>query len=178
MNRMIERFIEKAKLAGAEIERPVRLGSAVSAVKDFFKKNNIQSAIISPDLKRRDPFQDEFSDLETGLTAGSVWLEAGLVAADYGIAETGSVVHFDRTDEEKNVWTLPDVCLCFLERTKIVPSLENISAEISGHLSQTAIPSPQVSVITGPSRTSDIESKLTIGVHGPSRLVILLVDEM
>jgi len=175
--RMIERFIEKAKLAGAEVERTAGLDHALCAVKNFFKKNNIRNAIISPELKRRDPFQHEFFDLETGLSTGSLWVEAGLVAADYGIAETGSVVHFDRTDEEKNVWTLPDICICLLERTRIVPGLENISAEISGHLSQTEIPSPQVSLITGPSRTSDIESQLTIGVHGPSKLVILLLDE-
>lgn len=178
MSRLIERFIEKAKLAGAQVEPTAGLDDAVRHVKDFLKKNNIRSAIISPELKRRDPFGREFSDFETGLTTGSLWVEAGLVAADYGIAETGSVVHFDRTDEEKNVWTLPDICLCLLEGTKIVPGLESISAEISGHLSQTKIPSPQVSLITGPSRTSDIESQLTIGVHGPSQLVILVVDKM
>jgi len=178
MNRLIERFIEKAKLAGAEVERMSGFDDAVRHVKDFFKKNHIRSAMISPELKRRDPFGHEFFDLETGLRTGSLWVEAGLVAADYGIAETGSVVHFDRTDEEKNVWTLPDICLCLLEGTKIVPGLESIAGEISGHLSQTEIPSPQVSLITGPSRTSDIESQLTIGVHGPSKLVILLMDEM
>jgi L-lactate dehydrogenase complex protein LldG len=178
MSRLTERFIEKAILAGAEVEPTSGLDDAVRHVKDFLKKNNIRSAIISPELKRRDPFKQEFSELETGLTTGSLWVEAGLVAADYGIAETGSVVHFDRNDEEKNVWTLPDTCICLLERTKIVPGLESISAEISGHLSQTKIPSPQVSLITGPSRTSDIESQLTIGVHGPSKLVILVVDKM
>jgi len=178
MSRLTERFIEKAILAGAEVEPTSGLNDAARHVKDFLKKNNIRSAIISPELKRRDPFKQEFSELETGLTTGSLWVEAGLVAADYGIAETGSVVHFDRTDEEKNLWTLPDICICLLERTKIVPGLESISAEISGHLSQTKIPSPQVSLITGPSRTSDIESHLTIGVHGPARLVILLLDEI
>jgi L-lactate dehydrogenase complex protein LldG len=178
MSRLTERFIEKAILAGAEVEPTPGLDEAIKQVKDFFKRNNIRSAVISPELKRRDPFGREFSDLETGLTTGSLWVEAGLVAADYGIAETGSVVHFDRNDEEKNVWTLPDICICLLERTKIVPGLESISVEISGHLSQTKIPSPQVSLITGPSRTSDIESQLTIGVHGPSQLVILLMDEM
>ncbi len=177
MDRMFEQFIEKAKLAGAQVEQTAGPKEAVLSVEKFLKKNNIRNVIISPDLKSRDPFRKDFFDLETELSPESLWLEASLVAADYGIAETGSVVHFDRNDEEKNVWTLPDVCLCLLERSRVVPCLETITAEIAGHLSQTGIASPQVSLITGPSRTSDIESQLTIGVHGPSQLIIFLIGE-
>jgi L-lactate dehydrogenase complex protein LldG len=35
-----------------------------------------------------------------------------------------------------------------------------------------------ISFITGPSRTADIERVLTIGVHGPERLIIVVVDEL
>jgi L-lactate dehydrogenase complex protein LldG len=177
MNHVVEQFIEKATIAGAEVEQADDLDGAVRTLKDFFKKNHILKAIISPELKLRDPFKKEFSSLETSLTEGSLWVGAGLVAADYGVAETGTLVHFDRSDAEKNAWTLPEICVCLLEQKRIVPRLEAIAAEISGHLSQTAIPSPQVSLITGPSRTSDIESQLTIGVHGPSRLVIVLIGK-
>jgi L-lactate dehydrogenase complex protein LldG len=177
MNHLVEQFVEKATIAGAEVVPAEDLDGAVRSLKDFFKKNHILKAIMSPELKLRDPFKTEFSSLETSLTEGSLWVGAGLVAADYGVAETGTMVHFDRSDAEKNAWTLPEICVCLLEQKRIVPRLEAIAAEISGHLSQTAIPSPQVSLITGPSRTSDIESQLTIGVHGPSRLVIVLMGK-
>lgn len=177
MNPSLDQFIAAARIAGAEVESIGSLGAAVAWLNEFFRVHRLRSVIISPELKQRDPFRTEFSSLPVSLTKESLWVDAGLVAADWGIAETGTLVHFDRGDEEKNVWTLPEICLCLLEERRIVPRLEAISAEISGHLSQTACPAPQVSLITGPSRTSDIESQLTIGVHGPSRLVILLIGK-
>jgi len=172
---VIEKFAEMAKAAGAEVETPGNLAEAISFIKKYLGKAGLDGALISPDLKNRNPFDREFSGLETKLCGCNLWVEAGFVAADYGLAETGTLVHLDRSDEEKNVWTLPEVCFCFLERQKIVPSAEAIESLISAHLSRTDVSSPQVSFITGPSRTADIECRLTIGVHGPSRLVILIV---
>jgi L-lactate dehydrogenase complex protein LldG len=172
---VIEKFAEMAKAAGAEVETPGNLVEAISFIKEYLGKAGLDGALISPDLKNRNPFDKEFFDLETKLCGRNLWVEAGIVAADYGLAETGTLVHLDRSDEEKNAWTLPEVCFCFLEQEKIVPSAEAIESLISGHLSRTDVSSPQVSFITGPSRTADIECRLTIGVHGPSRLVILIV---
>ena len=171
----IDKFIEKAKVADAEVELFPSVQRAVQFLKDFLSKNEIKGAIISKALKKRDPFDKEFSSLSGQLSADSIWVDAGIVSADYGIAETGTLIHFDASDEEKNVWTLPETCLCLLEKKKIVPHLEAIAPEIASHLARTDISSPQVSLVTGPSRTADIECQLTIGVHGPARLVILLI---
>jgi L-lactate dehydrogenase complex protein LldG len=171
---MIERFIEKAKLAGAEIVRVAGAGEAADFIRDFLIKHDLKSAVISPDLKLRPPFDTEFAAVGTALSGDSIWVDAGIVAADYGVAETGTLVHFDRSDDEKNAWTLPEVCLCLLDAPKILADLNGLAPEISGHLARTDIASPQVSLVTGPSRTADIECQLTIGVHGPSRLVIVL----
>lgn len=171
---MTERFIEKAKIAGAEVERVADANAAAAFIRDFLKKNDLKTVIISPDLKIRPPFDREFAGTRTTLSGESIWVEAGIVAADRGVAETGTLVHFDRSDEEKNVWTLPEVCLCLLEARNIVGGLDDLASEIAAHLGRTDIPSPQVSMVTGPSRTADIECQLTIGVHGPSRLIILL----
>lgn len=171
---MLDRFIDKAKSAGAEVVKLAALEDAPAFLTDFLKKNDLKTAIISPDLKLRPPFDREFAVTRTTLSGESIWVEAGIVAADHGVAETGTLVHFDRSDAEKNVWTLPEVCLCLLEARNIVGGLDDLAPEIAAHLGRTDIPSPQVSLVTGPSRTADIECQLTIGVHGPSRLIILL----
>jgi len=170
----VDKFIEKAKAADAEVELFPNEQTAVQFLKDFFTRNEIKRAMISEALKKRDPFDKELSGLSSRLSADSLWIDAGIVRADYGIAETGTLIHFDADDEEKNVWTLPETCLCLLAKDRIVPRLEAIAPEISSHLARTDIPSPQVSLVTGPSRTADIECQLTIGVHGPARLLIMI----
>lgn len=171
---MLDRFIAKAKLAGAEIAPVSGPEAAAAFIADFLKKNGLKTAIISPDLKARPPFDAAFAAFGAALPAGALWVDAGIVAADYGVAETGTLVHLDRNDDEKHAWTLPGVCLCVLDAAKIVPALEAIAPEISAHLARTDVASPQVSLVTGPSRTADVENQLTIGVHGPARLVIVL----
>jgi len=174
MNSLIERFMEKAQLAGAEIQQFSSIDGAADFLKTFFRENKIEKGLISDDLKTSGPFAEAFPHFETRPAPDALWIEAGLVIADHGVAETGTLVHFDLGDDEKNVWTLPEICLCLLEKAKIVPDLEAIAPRIVGHLAKTDSPSPQVSLVTGPSRTADIECQLTIGVHGPSRLIILL----
>jgi L-lactate utilization protein LutC len=171
---MIDRFIEKARIAGAEVERVADGRAAAAYIWDFLETNGLRTVLISPDLKLRPPFDKEFAGTATALGADSIWVDVGIVAADYGVAETGTLVHFDRSDPEKNAWTLPEVCFCLLEARSVAASLDDLAPALSAHLGRTDIPSPQVSLVTGPSRTADIECQLTIGVHGPSRLIILL----
>jgi len=172
MDSLIEKFVDRAKLAGAEVEQFSDMTAAVNFLKIFIRENKIENGLISADLKKSEPFAEAFPHFET--RTESLWIGAGLVTADHGIAETGTLVHFDLGDDEKKAWTLPDACLCLLDRRAIVPDLEAIAPRIAGHLAKTAPASPQVSLVTGPSRTADIENQLTIGVHGPSRLIILI----
>jgi len=62
--------------------------------------------------------------------------------------------------------------IAFMESRNIVPEIGDAIDIISGFFTE-----GYVSWLTGPSRTADIERVLTIGVHGPGRLVIIAVDE-
>jgi len=175
MSAEIDTFILKAKNAGAEVELFSSPEDAARFLEAFFEKNALKSAYISERLAGDRRFAAMRPYLEAGPPEKAMWVGAGLVEADYGVAETGTLVHFDMGDDEKNAWTLPNICVCLLDREKIVPDLEAIAPQVAGHLARTGSPAPQVSLVTGPSRTADIENQLTIGVHGPSRLIILLI---
>jgi L-lactate dehydrogenase complex protein LldG len=94
-----------------------------------------------------------------------------------GVAETGSIiVHLDPPDARLTTM-LPAVHVALLPDTAIVETLQDgllVTQERILRLQQEGRPS-YLSWVTGPSRTADIERVLTIGVHGPRELHILLV---
>jgi L-lactate dehydrogenase complex protein LldG len=175
MRELEARFVAAAEAAGAEVLNASDLSAAFSTVARFLDKEKTKKVAASVRVLKagcadrllvstpRNP--QEFGQARVGL----VW-------ADYGVAETGTLVHMDESDEERMLWTLPATSLCLLERGRVVPDLEALAAVINEHLSRPGTPGPQVSLVTGPSRTADIEGQLTIGVQGPARLVIILFD--
>jgi len=99
--------------------------------------------------------------------------DIGISHVEFGVAETGSVLEDGYAVEKRLVSTLTPVHIVFLRSAYIVPNMEEALNIISKVHSQ-----GYISFITGPSRTADIERVLTIGVHGPSRLIIIAVDEV
>jgi L-lactate dehydrogenase complex protein LldG len=98
--------------------------------------------------------------------------DIGISRAEFGVAEFGGVCQDAFSIESRLVSTLPPIHIVFLNRAHIVPGIED-ALEIISKVFQKGY----VSWITGPSRTADIERVLTIGVHGPSRLVIIAVSK-
>lgn len=94
--------------------------------------------------------------------------------AEAGIAATGSVLLFLPDPESRAATTLVPKHAVFLRGNTIVPSLRDLSVTLKEQLSGPG--SNYLSVTTGPSRTADIERVLTIGVHGPKELHILILE--
>jgi L-lactate dehydrogenase complex protein LldG len=99
--------------------------------------------------------------------------DAGLVYAEYGIAETGSVVLYNRGLNGRLVSLLPPKCLFLLKASKIVPRI----TQVLENMHNRAYDYSCINIITGPSRSGDIEMDLSIGVHGPGRVTIFLFEE-
>lgn len=175
-SRLEEDFIAQAKAAGGEIEGFSSFADALAFVSVFLKMQDITTIVIAPDVSLPPAEMNGWPVLKPKKKADYLAAGAGLVQADYGVSSTGTLVHFDSNDEEKIVWTLPPVCLCLLDTRRIVRDLDAVVEVLSRHLSETSFESPQVSLVTGPSRTADIECQISLGVHGPSRLVILLFE--
>jgi L-lactate dehydrogenase complex protein LldG len=171
---LVDRFIAGAVSAGAEVFRAHDLRAAMAAAARLIEDERIRTILVSPSL--REAAEEAGLDARMpGAAADIAAVEAGIVRADFGAAETGTLVRLDSGDEEKLLWTLPPICICLLESRTIVPDLQSLASVLSGHLARTGRPGPQVSFVTGPSRTADIEGQLAIGVQGPARLVIGLI---
>jgi L-lactate dehydrogenase complex protein LldG len=94
----------------------------------------------------------------------------GVSAMDGGIADTGTLFQDATAPELRLVSTLPPIHLAFVPTGRILPDLASALVKLDPSKS------PYLTFITGPSRTADIERVLTIGVHGPGRLVVVCYD--
>jgi L-lactate dehydrogenase complex protein LldG len=107
---------------------------------------------------------------ERARAAGCIVREDGDagIEADYGIAETGSLVFIPARDRTRASWLDLEVLDVELPEERIVRDLEGLFA-----LLRSDMPSA-VTIVTGPSRTADIEQTLVVGVHGPREVHVRL----
>jgi L-lactate dehydrogenase complex protein LldG len=96
---------------------------------------------------------------------------AGVSRAVYGLAETGSVVLAASPDEPRANSLLPPVHVTLLAEDRILPGLPELFEALGSDL-----PSA-LAIITGPSRSADIEQTLVVGVHGPGEVHVVLTPQ-
>jgi L-lactate dehydrogenase complex protein LldG len=93
---------------------------------------------------------------------------AGVSRAIHGLADTGSVVLAAAPDEPRANSLLPDVHVTLLAEDVILAGLDELFLAIGDEL-----PSA-LAIVTGPSRSADIEQKLAVGVHGPGEVHVVI----
>jgi L-lactate dehydrogenase complex protein LldG len=101
-------------------------------------------------------------------------LVAGLVAADVLLADTGTCMVACATPRDRLTCYLPPVCFVAAWADQLFEHMPAAWDEIAARVADPELRGEFV-FITGPSRTADIEKILILGVHGPKRLVVLLV---
>jgi L-lactate dehydrogenase complex protein LldG len=101
--------------------------------------------------------------------------DIGIAGVDYLIAETGSVALLARQDDPRSLSLLPPVHIAVAERAQVVPDLFDLFDALTPGQRESGLPSC-LSLITGPSKTGDIELRLVTGVHGPGEIHVVLLD--
>ncbi len=101
-------------------------------------------------------------------------MHTGLTMADYGIAETATLVHNSGSEDVRIATMLSEIHVALLPVSRIKPDAMAIENDLKNMMK--AAPS-YLAFISGASRTADIERVLTIGVHGPRELHILILNE-
>jgi len=117
------------------------------------------------------PVQSGFTDREA-LRAACATADVGITSADYALAETGSLVMLSSAEEPRLISLLPPVHVAIVPRSRMLGNLDELLATIPKPADQTSC----MVLITGPSRTADIEQILIRGVHGPGEVYALIVE--
>lgn len=133
---------------------------------DFLKAREINRVHLEPNVL------DEAAFADAGMAvshAPDPALRVGLTKAICGLADTGSVLIADGEGNPLQASLLPEIHLAVLCTCDILPSLADAMTLPIVQRSKSAV------VITGPSRTGDIEMSLTIGIHGPGEVHVFLV---
>ena len=99
----------------------------------------------------------------------------GITRCEYLIARLGSVMVSSHLSPGRKINVYPDVHLVLGYTSQLVPDLKHALASIRKKYSHN-YPS-MISLITGPSRTADIEKTLVLGAHGPREFYVFLIDD-
>ncbi len=136
---------------------------------DEFKKRNIHRVAAWDSLDEKFQLVTQFSQagilIETELSQA----QAGITRAFAGVAETGSIVQLSSAGNPNAVSLLPPVHIAVLDSSRIYKNLPQILRM------EEVQKSSAVTIISGPSRTADIEMTLTIGVHGPREMIVFIL---
>ncbi len=97
--------------------------------------------------------------------------DIGISSADYALADTGSLVMLSSLEEARLVSLLPPCHVAVVPRERLLTGLD----ELLTVLPKPELRSSSMVLITGPSRTADIEQILVRGVHGPGEIHVVLV---
>jgi L-lactate dehydrogenase complex protein LldG len=118
--------------------------------------------------------RESLPGIDAMIQSGDEWPAIAITRGAFGIAATGSVVLADRSHDDRLL-----ALLCRRHIVLVAPVIVATLADAVPRLREWIATGerPYVSFVTGPSRTSDIERVLTIGVHGPAELVVVLVED-
>jgi L-lactate dehydrogenase complex protein LldG len=115
--------------------------------------------------------QSGFTDREA-LRAACAAADVGISSAHYALAETGTLVMLASPEESRLISLLPPVHIAVFPRSRMLANLDELLAVLPNPAEQTS----SMVLITGPSRTADIEQILVRGVHGPGEIYAVIVE--
>lgn len=178
---LYENFKAKAEGVSAEVYRFTGKDEALVWLLGFLRREGVADEPQREALWAKGSFLD---DIDVGTLSDVAGLKFqvnqelaakarfGISQMEWALADTGSIVQNSTDIEQRLVSSLSAIHIALLPTRGILPDMPILLGKIKPKAC------PYLSIITGPSRTADIERVLTIGVHGPERLVIICVDEL
>lgn len=166
-----ERFLTKLTKVAATHAELASSAQIPQAVGDYLAAQNLPTNLIAAPH----PLLNELAwpaDWQVARRRAQGEDRVGLTVAFCAIAETGSLMLLAGPDSPTTLNFLPDDFLCAVPESRIVPRMEDAWALLRAE--RGAMPRA-TNIVTGPSRTADVEQTIQLGAHGPRRLHVLLL---
>jgi L-lactate dehydrogenase complex protein LldG len=180
--------IEKLKTLMEAMRTEVHITSAqnwIHQLDEILRKRELKSLVYPPqttlgdtleshwendpsDLPQLIPYEKKIEDFKDRLFT----IDAGITSTAGAIADPGALILWPSEKEPRLMSLVPSIHIAVLEADKIFSSfLEAMQKEKWS----TKMPT-NVVLISGPSKTADIEMTLAFGVHGPKELIVLILE--
>ncbi|UCF32683.1 MAG: LUD domain-containing protein [Phycisphaerales bacterium] len=139
----------------------------------LLQRHDVRKVAVAPDLPGEDALRaaagDELSFIDGPFKGDPLFAaDAGITGVMAAVAETGSII----CSSFPQLSLVPPVHIAIVRANQIVPDFVDIFTHPAGEK-----PPTQLTIITGPSKTSDIEGILITGVHGPGIVHVCVVEE-
>ncbi|MEA3215703.1 MAG: L-lactate dehydrogenase complex protein LldG [Acidimicrobiia bacterium] len=174
----VEVFAETAAAHAWNLRRVVDEADLARLMAEVCEAEGVRSAVLSgePEAARVGPLLQALGvEIRPwGSPADAAGADLGVTGAVFGLAATGSVAVSSSAAGGRSVSLLPPVHLALVPASRVVASASEVWRRLPECLPD-GLPS-QLVFISGPSRSADIEFTLTVGVHGPKRVWLALLD--
>jgi L-lactate dehydrogenase complex protein LldG len=169
-------FTAEATRAQASVAEVDRAADVPAEIARYLREANLPAALRMGEDARLAamPWGETALEIEHGPSDGHD--HVGVSAAFAAIAESGTLALCSGPDNPTTINFLPDNHIAVLFARDIVGDYESVWRKLRERYGKGALPRT-LNLITGPSRSADIEQTLLFGAHGPRRLHIIVVKE-
>lgn len=170
---MLSKFVRGLEKVMATNELITDASQLAESVEAYLLQHNAGRELVVTNAIRQAGLLDNSSlQLLDAPTRGN---EISAITMAYaGIAETGSLVLLSGAGTPVTTNFLPDNFICVLKVGDVLNDMESLWARMA---SEKRIMPRSVNLITGPSRTADVEQIIQMGAHGPRRVHVILLDQ-
>jgi len=170
-------FTAMAQRMASTVEETGSLAEAPAAIARYLATQGIAPRAVAWPALRGLPWDGsgvevEFRPPRRDESQGSDLV--GVTGAFCAIAETGTLVLLSGADSPASTHLLPETHIALLAADRIVPTMEHVFELLRGERGGESMMPRAINMVSGPSRTGDIEQTIVLGAHGPYRVHIVI----
>lgn len=172
----VELFCTMAEQFGATLARVSDYGEVAGEVSGYLRSRNLPAAIrMGADKRLKSAGWETEKNLELRHGPSDGGDLAGVSHATAGIAETGTVAMMSGQDNPTTINFLPEHHIVVIKAADIKGDMESVWSMVREKQGKGEMPRA-LNLITGPSRSGDIEQTILLGAHGPRALHVIVVE--